>query len=790
MSLKIDTSLSRILELDAILENVMALTVSPLGKEYFQDLSLFKSPPELEKPLAQTTEMRDLLRFDDPFPLYAFDDLRLFLHQADIVGSFLQPEAFIKIRFFLSIIHQIHEYLKDKEDRYPLLQEERKYLQPLPDLIKIIDKRIDNSGQIKDSASDTLRSLRRAILNKSSRIRSRLESILRRMVSDDHAQENMLALRDGRLVIPMKEGQRSKLKGVIVDQSASGATVFMEPLDVLEMNNDLRRLHIQERREIEKILMELTRLVRENKDSISNNLSGAGFFDFISAKARFSIQVEGNPAAISIDQNLHLVEARHPLLLLRDDKKNVIPLSLSMERDLKTLIITGPNAGGKTVAIKTIGLLALMHQLGLHVPAKEGTSLPLFSNVFADIGDQQSIEKDLSTFSSHMMNLKKIIGNADNNSLILLDEIGSATDPAEGSVLAEVILKYLTKKECLTVATTHMGSLKLFAHEEAGIENGSMVFDQNTLQPTYQFQMGIPGSSYAFEIAERFGISKKLIQEAKERVGHEHGKLDKMIQKLEEDLRKTNTLRQEADIKDSELSGLIKLYNQRYKELQKESSEKKQQILLEAEAILKESNKLIENTVREIRQEQASKASIQKVRQEIQKQKERIQALSQKPIEENPPFKDITKKDVAKGDWVSWPGHSGIGQVLTQPDKKGKVQVQWDHVKLRVPAADLNCQSPPKKKSTFTVSDFRRKDVQAEVDLRGLTAEEAIETVERYLGEARATGYSSICIIHGKGTGVLRKTIGSYLKRHSQVRSSRLGSWNEGDTGVTIVELK
>ena len=785
MSRKIDASIYRILELDVILENILNYTVSPLGQEVLQNISFLSSASDLQHALDLTTEMRDLLHYDDPFPLYSFEDLRSFLQKADVSGAFLQPDEFVKIRSFLNIVHQVHTYLKEREDKYPLLTKKRKYLQPLPDMIKNIDRVIDSSGQIKDNASDTLRRIRQSILDKSSKIRSRLESILRRMVSDGYAQEDALTLRDGRLVIPMKEEQRAKLKGVVVDQSSSGATVFMEPLDVLEMNNELRSFHIQERHEIEKLLIRLTRQIRENNEIISSNLRLMGFIDFVAAKARFSIQLKGTPAWISKDQNFRLVEAKHPLLLLREDQKNVVPLSLSLGGDIKTLVITGPNAGGKTVAIKTIGLLAVMHQLGLHVPAKEGTTLPVFSRVFADIGDQQSIEKDLSTFSSHMMNLKNILDKTDENSLVLLDEIGSATDPSEGSALAIAILHHLTKKGCLTVATTHMGSLKLFAHEEAAIENGSMIFNHETLQPTYQFQMGIPGSSYAFEIAERFGVSPRILKMARKHVGKEHGQLDKMIQKLEEDLRKTNKLLQEADIKESKLSGLVKLYNQRYEELQKKSKEKEQQILQEAEAILKESNKLIEKTVREIREEQASKASIQKSKKEVQTQKELIQSLSQKKSERR-----SSPKKIEKGDWVSWPGHSGIGQVLTQSDKKGRVQVQWDHVKLTVPIMDLHKQTPPKIRSTYSMSNIQRKDVQDEVDLRGLTADEAIETVERYLGDARVTGFSSIRIIHGKGTGVLRRTISAYLKGHPQVRTSRLGNWNEGDTGVTIVELK
>jgi DNA mismatch repair protein MutS2 len=604
------------------------------------------------------------------------------------------------------------------------------------------------------------------------------------MHSKGFTQENTLVLREGRLVIPMKEGSRGRVKGLIVDQSASGATVFMEPLEILEINNEIRRLQALETREIEKILKTLTDQVRKNLSDIEHNFMLAGRMDCLFARARFSILIQGIAAEISPGRNLHFKKVRHPLLLERMNYDDVIPLTLQMGESHKTLVITGPNAGGKTVALKTIGLLALMHQHGFHIPADQGTSLPLFSQVFADIGDRQSIQKDLSTFSSHISNLKKILDQSDAQSLVLLDEIGSATDPSEGAALAESVLQVLTQKGCLTIATTHMGALKVFAHETPGVENGSMIFDQKTLTPTYRFQMGIPGSSYAFEIAQRFGLLNKVINDARKRVGEERGKLDRLVVHLEEALNRSQILLKEAEIKETRLSGLIELYQERLETLTKSGDAKAQVIVNKAEALLKEVNTEVERVVKEIRESQANKKAIRQAKDVIKKRQNEVKNLLQ--------VKEKTTQSLNKGDWVIWPGHFGKGIILSDPDSSGRVHVDWEGVTLRIPLVELfPVGEKQEKKESSGVSKYRlSSDLRNEVDLRGYVADEAVEALERYLGDASSSGLHYIRIIHGKGTGVLRQEVNRFLKGHPLVKSKRLGHWNEGDTGVTIVELK
>ena len=779
---EINEDVRRILEFDTILEKVRELSVSVLGEERLNNLSWLTDASLLEDELLRVTEFRDLIRFDDAFPLHAFEDLRPSLKRAEVVGAFLQPKELLDIVRFLTMMRRVAEYFKDRSDKYPLLQKRIKRIQLLKSLEQVVDRVVDSSGEIKDRASDTLYRLRQQIGKISSQIRKRLETMLRSMVEKGYTQEESLALRDGRLVIPMKETHRGRLDGVVIDQSASGATLFMEPLEILEKNNALRQLMAQERQEVERILKEVTAAVREGRDSILTNFEIAGELDSLAARARFSLSLDGEPATVVSNGTLVLKEARHPLLILRGTE-DIVPLLLEPESNIRTLVITGPNAGGKTVALKTVGLLALMHQYGMHVPVKEGSALPLYTHVFADIGDRQSIEQDLSTFSSHIENLKTILDGADENSLILLDEIGSATDPAEGAALAEVVLRRLTQKGCFTVATTHMGALKVFAHEEEGIENASMAFDQETLRPTYRFQMGIPGSSYAFEIAERLGVPKDVVTDARHLVGDERGQLDRLILHLEHELQETHHLLEEAEIKESRLSGLVTLYQDKLDTLRKEGEAKQQAMVEEAKAVLKEANAAVENVVREIRERQADRDSIRSAKAEIEGLKDRIEAISREE-----PGEDLASTQ--EGDWVIWQGHEGKGRVVSEPDSSGRVLVQWDNVKLKVSSKDLLSSSAPKHKKSAGMSSFHSKSVSDEVDLRGLTVDEAVEVVERYLADARTSGLSTVRIIHGKGTGVLRKEIGRYLKGNRLVKSQRLGNWNEGDTGVTIAELK
>lgn len=773
------------LEFNIILQRLADLALSDHGKYYLKNLSHFENPQMLQEQLNLVTQLRDCLLYEESLPVQRFSDMRPSFKRLEAGASLLSDEC-LHLLSLLVMTRKLHYFLQKLNEKYPLLWQVLQPITELPSLEKEIQRVIDPSGEIRDNASQTLSKLRSSIRSTQNKIRSRLDNILQSMMKNGYAQDENLALREGRLTVPVKENFRGQLNGVVVDQSASGATMYMEPLDVIEMNTELRRLHASEKQEIERILLQLSREIGAYLPDIERNYQRAVDFDILYAKAQFSIQMDGYAAETVQDVPLHLKEARHPLLLNKLGKKKVVPIDLLMDEETRTLVITGPNAGGKTVALKTVGLLSLMHLHGLHIPAQLGSRIPFFCHVFADIGDKQSIDLDLSTFSSHISNLKSILDDADAHTLVLLDEIGSATDPAEGSALAMSILKELTDRGCFSIVTTHIGQLKVFANEEPGIQNGSMAFDQESLRPTYRFQAGLPGSSYAFEISERLGIDSEIIRQAKQYLGEDRGNLDDLILHLEKEEQKIRSLRKEAEIQDSKLKALIKLYEDRNRSVEKQEKSLQETWAREFREKLKEANAQIEYMVREIRETQAEKASIQKAKRLLDEKKESLKTI----VPEKVPAK--LKKDLKENDWIKWSGREGKGQIISTPDSSGRVLVAWGNLKLKVPLDQLLPAAPPessKKMSVFTKIDSSQTTTH-EIDLRGLTVDEAIASMETYLSNAAMTGFHEVRVIHGKGTGALRKAVGSRLKKHPLVKSQRLGNWNEGDTGVTVVQIK
>jgi len=776
--------LEAVLEWGIMLEEVARFAVSPSGVQKLKHLPYFTDPDVLEYELKKVTEMRDLFRYDDPFPLASFPDLSSILQKANVSGAVFSPQEFLAICQVLSLSRKVREYFKSRKEKYSSLTPLVMTLVPLEKLEHEILSRIDPSGEVKDSASKALFQIRQGLKEVRHAWRKRLEALLREMVRLGYAQEDQLVWREGRLLIPMKESFQHKLKGVVVDQSATGATVFMEPLEALELINRIRRLELQEKQEIHRILKTLTEKLQAHLDSLIQNFECLSEIDSISARAHYSNAVGGNAPEIDRGKKLVLRNARHPILLARHGPEKVVPLDFELGGEWHTMVITGPNAGGKTVLLKTVGLLSLMCMRGMHIPAGEGTRIPLFSKIFADIGDMQSIEKDLSTFSSHVQNWKKILENVNEKSLVLLDEMGSFTDPEEGTALAVGILKALGSRGCLTIATTHIGALKVFAHEEPGIQNGSMRFDQETLQPTYQFQAGIPGASYAFEIAEKYGFPPDVLQKAKAYRKGDSGAVDRLVFSLSERLQKAEELSQTLEIERTRLKGLIELYESKLKQLASEAEKRKQALLEEAENALREIRMLKERMVRELRESEAEPDVIKKIHQEIKAQESRLQAMR---VSRNLEEKKVVFQE---GDWVAWEGHAGVGRIISNPDAKGRVFVEWDDFKIRIPVSELTLATPVSKTRSGGVKIQAEKLTSPELDVRGKTTEESIDLLVRFLGDALASGFSEVRIIHGKGTGTLRKRIREFLSTQSMVKAYRDGQWNEGDIGVTIVELQ
>jgi DNA mismatch repair protein MutS2 len=757
---------------------------------------------KIDQALDQLSELSDLLKFDDAFPIEQIRDIRSSLHKLHTLGIFLNPEPLNQILSSLQTSRKIRSYIMSRKEKYPLLLRLTADLQNYPDIEKAISHAIDDNGEVKSHASPKLRQIRRDIETKSSQIRKKLETLSKQFTADGYAQDAIVTMRGGRMVIPVKEEYKNIVKGFIHDESSSGQTVFIEPAEALELNNELRKLALDETREIERILLEIADAIRPHLPFIERDINILGEIEFLYVKARFANFLNGIKPHLNDSGHIHIKKGYHPLLLLKElyklpvERRPVIPLDLelgSAAQSGRTLIISGPNAGGKTVALKTVGLFALMLQSGLLVPCEHGSHFSIFEQIFADIGDDQSIENDLSTFSSHVSHLSEMVDKVDSNTLILIDEIGSGTDPREGSSLAIAVLEHFNRKKAVSIVTTHHGELKAFAHNSEGIENGSMEFDQETLQPTYVFKPKIPGSSYAFEISKRIGLNNDIIEKAKKISGHETQNLEKLIQELHIQSRRYESMIANAHRDSAEAQGLQALYQQRLQELKLKERHIKKQSLEETQKVIFETRQNLESLIHEIRNSHGDKETIKKAKELIREQNEivseelsRIQQTESSPLE--------SPEQLKKGVKVYIPSMDVEGTVMEDPDDSGQVSIGIGAISMRLHIGQLSKAKTSRGKSFEPAPrqhiEWNTDDVRNEIDLRGLNADEAVYKVDAYLTDVQVLGFKEVTIVHGKGDGILRKKIGEFLKRDPRVRNYRLGQWGEGDTGVTVVEIK
>ena len=787
-----------ILEFDKVLDHLSQLPVSPLGEKKIRRIHPLTSPDLIQHDLNLVTELREILDFDDPFPISGLQDITEALAQLKIEGRFLNAEELSRIAGTLEVARKMKAYFTDRQEKYPHLTEIVRHVHSFSDEESEINRCIDKSSfMVFDKASANLNRIRRSIVTQEEQIRKKLESMVTNFAAKGYLQENVIAMRNNRLVLMVKDAYKGKVRGLIHDQSATGATVFVEPLEMLEMNNRIRALRIDEKREIEKILSTLSELIRAKLPEIQTTLDSLGQLDFIFAKAQLSRTMKAASPAVNNENRLEIINGKHPLLVLRyDDQREVVPLNLRMGEEFRTLVISGPNAGGKTVALKTVGLLCLMTACGLHIPAEAGSDMPVFHQIFAVIGDQQSLENDLSTFSSHVASLKKVIDEADRESLVLVDEIGAGTDPEEGAALAIAVLESLTKRGCLTLVSTHQGALKVFAHDTPEVENGSMEFDRETLQPTYRFRVGIPGSSYAYEIANRLGLNSAVLHRARELVGGHKSKLENLLADLDERLQKYQNLTGELSVKESQLAAMKKLYEAKVDELKQNEKKLKKEALEKAEQVLRDANTTMERLIRQIKEQQASREAIREAKQTLQQEQAKIKAdkkvVSQKNREEKSKKKPLSS--VKLGEEVFWEPYGASGVVLSEPDASARVLIQTGEVKIKAPLNELfsvkKSQKAKSKPGRVKINAKIEPIKTTEIDIRGMRVEEGIEIVDKFLDEAILSGMEQVYIIHGKGTGRLRQGIFRFLDRHPHVKSHHYPEWSLGDTGMTVVELK
>ena len=776
------------LEFEKILQRVLRYAVSDPGRETLSRIRVSSSLPQIKEALANVSETKRLLEAEEPLPLEGIHALRDALAKAAVDGMALLPHDLLHVSLTLKASRLTRAFLSKRRENYPRLFALSEDLYTDKVLEFNIDHAIDDAGSVRPDASKDLLAIRRAIADRYEGLRKRLAGILKDVAELGFSQDEIITTREGRMVIPVKAEHKHRVPGFIHSASSSGATVFIEPTETLELNNEIRNLQFQEQREIDRILKALTAQVGEHRAELDENLDTLAELDAIQAKAKYSLEVLGTEPSFVEAGPIRLMGARHPILLLTHGYARTVPLDVEIGGEATTLLISGPNAGGKSVAMKCVGLLVIMAQSGLHIPATEGTTLRLFRSCYVDIGDEQSIENDLSTFSSHLASLKIIAEHADQGSLVLIDEIGAGTDPSEGGAIAAVLLEELTRRNAVTIATTHQGSLKLFAHETPRVENGAMEFDQKTLTPTYRFRAGVPGSSYALEMAQRLGFSAALMERSRARLGEQHTKLDTLIAELESATQETRKELASVLEERQRLEALVREYQEKHGKLSGEIRELKKKAAEEASQIIGRANAVIENSIREIRERNADRSALSKIREEVASVRNEI-AAQQATLTSVPT--EATEEEISPGSYVTIAEGGDVGEIASiSPDRKTAVVI-FGAVKMRVPFADVRSarkRTPgriQRRESTMEKPEVIAQDL----DIRGMTGDEALPLVDKFIDGAILAGLTRIDIIHGKGTGALRKKVTDFLGSHPRVKSYRLGEWNEGGTGATIVDL-
>ncbi|HHW48041.1 MAG TPA: endonuclease MutS2 [Clostridiaceae bacterium] len=790
-----DRKTVRILEFDKIIQKLADLTASELGRELVETLSPEKEFIKVEASLRETSDgVSFIVRKGSP-PLGGIHNIKESIKRVEL-GSVLNPGELLKIADVLRAGRNLKNYAGEGvtiQDN--IVSGLIGSIETNKRIEEKIYRAIVSEDEIADGASTALANIRRQIRNAQEAIKDKLNELIKSPKYQKYIQESIVTMRGDRYVIPVKQEYRSEFPGLVHDSSASGATIFIEPMAVVEANNHVKQLKIKEQIEIERILKELTSDVNGIIDSLKSNVSILARLDFIFAKAKLSVNY--NCVCPELNEKGHIVikKGRHPLI----DPESVVPIDLWIGEEFRTLVVTGPNTGGKTVTLKTVGLFTLMAQAGLHIPANEGTKMSVFNKVFADIGDEQSIEQSLSTFSSHMTNIVKIIEKADNKSLVLFDELGAGTDPTEGAALAMAILEYLHDTGCITVATTHYSELKMYAISTQGVENASCEFDVQTLKPTYRLLIGVPGKSNAFAISKRLGLPKHILERAKEFLTGENIKFEDIIMSIEHERKEAEKEKELAKSYRAEIEKLrdeIERQNEKIRSQRdriiKEAREEARRLLLDAKREIEE----MMETMKKIQEEQELAARNKAAEEIKQKLRSKINQIEESLSETILPRQGYIKppENLKPGDTVLIINLNQKGTVLEVPDKDGQVLVQAGIMKINVHVTNLKLVDEQvleiHKNQSRNVDVTKSANISTELDLRGFNLDEAIASADKYLDDASISGLKEVTIIHGKGTGTLRSGIHQFLKSHPHVKTFRLGKFGEGEAGVTIVQLK
>lgn len=780
-----------VLEFNKVKEQLQKKVASSLGREKVANLIPSTQYEEVVKWQEATDEATTVLRLRGNVPLGGIFDVRPSVKRAEIGGT-LSSNELLDVASTIYAARQVKQFIEqvveDEDLQLPIITEHIEKLMPLPEVEQTIKMSIDENGTVLDGASDQLRGIRQKLRSTESRIREKLESLIRSSSAQKMLSDAIVTIRNERFVIPVKQEYRSAYGGIVHDQSSSGATLFIEPQAIVTLNNELQEAKVKEKQEIERILIALTVQVAEVANELRQNVYLLGELDFMFAKGRYSHELKASKPKMNDRGYIKLVKAKHPLIAQED----VVANDIELGDQYTSIVITGPNTGGKTVTLKTLGLFTLMAQAGLQIPALDGSEMAVFKHVFADIGDEQSIEQSLSTFSSHMVNIVDILQKVDHESLVLFDELGAGTDPQEGAALAISILDQVYEKGARVVATTHYPELKAYGYNREGVVNASVEFDIETLSPTYKLLIGIPGRSNAFEISKRLGLSAEVIERAKGYIGSETNKVENMIASLEDsrrqsehELEEAEELRKEAQKLHKELQSQIIEFNEKRDKLYEKAEEKAQATVQaaseEAEKIISDLRKMSQKNHALVKEHELIEA-----RKRLEDAVPTLEKSKKKPAAPKKQERTLQAGDEVKV--LSW-GQKGT---LVEQVSNNEWQVQMGIMKMKVKEKDLEYISSPKPVETKPLATVKGKDyhVNLELDLRGERYENALIRVEKYIDDALLANYPRVSIIHGKGTGALRKGVQEYLKNHRSVKNIRFGEASEGGSGVTVVEFK
>ena len=817
---------------DQIRHLIKEKCLSTLGEERVSEMAYSDNYENIIELLTQVSEFVRIIQEEDNFPNQYFFDVRPSLHRVRIEGMYLDEQEVFDLKRSLETIRDIVRFFHREEEEetalYPTLQKLAGEIAVFPALIKQIDDIVNKFGKIKDNASLELARIRRELSNTMSSISRSLNSILRNAQSEGYVDKDVMpTMRDGRLVIPVAPGLKRKIKGIIHDESASGKTVFIEPAEVVEANNRIRELEGEERREIIRILTNFSNNLRPHISEVLQSYDFLAEIDFIRAKSSFAIQIDGIQPTVTNHPLIDWTMAIHPLLQMSLAKhgKKIVPLDIELTTEKRILIISGPNAGGKSVCLKTVGLLQYMLQCGLLIPMHERSNAGVFDHIFIDIGDEQSIEDDLSTYSSHLTNMKMMMKHCDNSSLILIDEFGGGTEPQIGGAIAEAVLKRFNMKHTFGIITTHYQNLKHFADDHEGIVNGAMLYDRHQMQALFQLQIGNPGSSFAVEIARKIGLPEDVITDASEIVGSEYINADKYLQDIVRDKRYWENKRQNIRQREKQLDETVAKYQQEIEELQRSKKSILKEAKAEAERILQESNARIENTIRTIKEAQAEKEKTKLVRQELadfrqsleqvesKEKQDKIARKMEKLIEKQSRKKERkenngkdTKPEVIKpkthligvGDAVKIKGQTSIGEVMDINGKNAivafgsiKTTVKLDRLELSKTTITQQSNKASTFVSTTTHDQMYEKKLnfKQDIDVRGMRGDEALQAVTYFIDDAILIGMNRVRILHGTGTGILRTLIRQYLDTVSGVSHFADEHVQFGGAGITVVDL-